>query len=218
MIPDHERHITPTEAFRAIYLDLEGLVKEPPALLGWACEFDFEQVVLDVQLELPARGKRLSVRSLSKAVGELLDRCRQEDRVLIGYSQSEKHMIADATAFTADDIYRDAKAIAKRWINRLHPDAKSGWDEWKLRYLLEYMGFPWPSHLGYKKATKKIRTVRDRADGKESYEEIARGGKKHWTNLLYYNRIDTLGMRDLTMRAAAELAVAEEHGIFAEAS
>lgn len=214
MVPRQEKEITPEESFRAVYLDFESLVKEPPALLGWACEFHFEQIVLDEQLELAADERSLRIRSLSHTINDLLSKCRDEQRVLVGYSQAEKMTIAEETRFSAADVYRDSKAIAKRWINRLHPEEKLSGGNWKLRHLLDLMGFPWPSYLGYQSVGRRIRNVTKQATKKDTYEDFSKSGKKDWTILLDYNRIDTLGMRDLTMRAAAELAVAEEHRIF----
>lgn len=65
-IPRHEKSIAPRDAFRAIYIDLEGFTDEPPALLGLACEFEFQQVVLHEPLRPAASAKDLRVRSLSR--------------------------------------------------------------------------------------------------------------------------------------------------------
>lgn len=214
MPPKREKTITPTEAFRAVYLDFEGLMKEPPALAGWACEFELTQVVLDDRLELAARESDLPAKDLDELVAGLLEKCEEEGRAVVGFSQAEKNTVGRYTSRDLSPVYRDARLIAKRWINRLHPDAEVAWE---LKELLEFIGFPWPSFLGEGKATKKIRYVREMLGRKGSYDDLTATAKRHWTNLLTYNRIDCLGMRDLVMRAAGELAVAEEHGIFVQA-
>lgn len=214
MPPRREKTITPKEAFRAVYLDFEGLMKDPPALAGWACEFDLTRVVLDQRLEPAARKRGLSVMNFEEFIDEVIARCEDEGRVIVGFSQAEKNTVDRYTSRDLSPFYRDARLIAKRWVNRLHPDAEVAWE---LKDLLEFIGFPWPRYLGEKKATKKIRYVREMLERKGSFEELTGTAKRHWTNLLTYNMIDCLGMRDLVMRAGAELAVAEEHGIFAEA-
>lgn len=214
MPPKREKTIAPTEAFRAVYLDFEGLMKEPPALAGWACEFELTQVVLDQRLELAGRRSDLAVEGLDELVAGLLEKCEDEGRVVVGFSQAEKNTVDRHTSRNLSPIYRDARLIAKRWVNRLHPEVEVAWE---LKELLEFIGFPWPRYLGEGKATKKIRYVREMLGRKGSFDELTGTAKRFWTNLLTYNRIDCLGMRDLVMRAAAELAVAEEHGIFVEA-
>jgi hypothetical protein len=103
--------------------------------------------------------------------------------------------------------YRDARMIGRRWINSLHPGTVS---EWGLADLLSFIGYDVPTHLGKGNAAKRIRDVSNGLAAKHGdYSRLTPVQKAKWTKLLEYNRIDCLGMRDLVLRAASEIAAAQ---------
>ena len=61
--------ISSAEAERAIYIDFEGFQDKSPSLIGVLVENDFEQIVLDPELESAARAKSMRLVNLSDEIG-----------------------------------------------------------------------------------------------------------------------------------------------------
>ncbi len=198
-----EKRITPEEAIRAIYIDFEGFADESPAILGILCRYTFRQVVLDPRLERAASAKDLEMTSLNAVVEELLTKCRAEDRPLVPYTQYEKLVIRQHADVDVSPVYRDARKIARRWINAFHPDADLG--ERSLLNHLDFIGFERPTHLGSGVQTGRLRDVIAGLEARGSHQRLTAVQKGKWTKILNHNRIDCCGMRDLVLRAASEL-------------
>lgn len=193
------------EAFRAIYIDFEGLKEEPPSLIGIATEYHFRQVVLSPTLKGAADAKGLRFGAIDAVAGELVQQSEDEDRRIVGYSQFERQGLEEHGLVELGTRYRDARMIGRRWINRLHPGAVS---EWRLVDLLRFIGYDVPRHLGKGNAAKRIRDVSGGLAVKQGdYSRLTGTQKGKWTKLLEYNRIDCLGMRDVVLRAASEITV-----------
>ncbi len=131
-------------------------------------------------------------------------RSQGEQRVIVAYSQHERNVLRTYAQMEVCDSYRDARKIAKRWVNRLHPDAPI--QEWTLKEFLKFIEYPRGNHLGFQQSTARIRTVRDMLRRRCSYDELTPVAKAKWTKLLDHNEIDCRGMRALVHRAATELA------------
>lgn len=125
-------------------------------------------------------------------------------------SYAEKNIAREYTDHDLETHYRDGRLVAKRWINRVHYGADV---DWSLKSLTSWIGFSCPRHLGDGKATKKIRYVHGMLERKGKYERLTGTAKRHWTNLLTYNKLDCMSLRDLVLRAASELDLAVEHRI-----
>lgn len=201
-VPRKERAITREEARRAIYVDFEGFADQPPSLLGRACESEIRQIVLDPRLRAVAAGKGLRVASLKPVVEELLEECRRDDRVIVGFTQREKQAIAEHAGLDVSPYYRDAHKVARRWVNRVHPETEISFD---LASFLDFIGYERPRHLGNGNATARLRAVLNGLEARGSFEALTPVQKGKWTKLLDYNQFDCCGTRELTLRAAAEL-------------
>lgn len=187
------------EAKRAIYVDCEGFANKPPSLIGILCEDDFQQVVLDPALAPAADAKGLEVHSLNHVVTDVVNRCRAEGRVLVGYSLHELDLFHSYGGVDCSSVYRDAKRIATRWWNRTHPDARR--EDRSLKSFLADIDFELPSWLGIQKATARLRTVLEGLARHKQYELLTAVTKGKWTKLLGYNRFDCDGMNALVMHA-----------------
>jgi len=145
------------EARRALYLDFEGRRGEKPAVLGtlWSpnggAKIASRQYLLDPRLasaKLPGAGTT----SLQGELGSLLRRCRKENRLLVGWSTHEVKKVKEWAPELADDfdeLFRDAKAVAKIWRLRLHPELAQGGSHGDRRTVLSWMqrglGVSWMS-------------------------------------------------------------------------
>lgn len=194
------------EAFRGVYVDFEGFEDEPPVIVGCVVEYDFGHVVVDERFYPVTYPTGCKFREFSDVIKNAVARCRDESRVLVGFTRFELNVIEEYTGIDARPIYRDAHKIARRWINRVHDGAVA---DRTFDQFMGFLGYDKPTHFGDGKATHRLRSVLKglQARGKESYEDLTRVQKAKWTKLLEYNRVDCLGMRDLMLRAASEIAV-----------
>ena len=203
----HYKQITPREAFRAIYIDFEGFMKDSPSLIGIACEYEFTQFVLSEPLYPAGEAKGLKGASLERVAQGLVARSNDEDRLIVGYSQLERNLLQEYGQVDVQQRYRDARMIGRRWINRVR---RGEVVEWGLMDLLQFMGYEVPTHLAKGLVTKRLRGVLQGLEVNDGrYEELTPVQKAKWTKLLRYNRVDCLATRDLMLRAASEISVSE---------
>jgi predicted nuclease of restriction endonuclease-like RecB superfamily len=191
------------EAERGIYIDCEGFAEQSPALIGILIGDNLEQVLLDQELEPIAIAKGHRMSSLTEVAMQLAQQSEREERPIIAYSQHELNLLMKYARIDISKVYRDARMIAKRWKNILHPDVplKSR----SLKDFLEFIGFTRLKYLGYRKSTKRLNAVREMLRRKGSFDALTPVVKAQWTKLLVHNAIDCRGMRALVLRAASEL-------------
>jgi hypothetical protein len=134
-----------------------------------------------------------------------------EERPIIAYSQHELNLFMTYAQVDISQFYRDARMIAKRWKNIVHPDAPLKGRG--LKDFLEFIGFPRPTYLGYRKSTKRLNAVIEMLHRKGSFDALTPVVKAQWTKLLEHNAIDCRGMRALVLRAAHELQARSLRGI-----
>lgn len=199
---DSERSIQPEEAIRALYIDFEGFQDQSPALIGVLRRYQFRQVVLDPDLAHPADERDLEVEPLAVAVDKLVRRCEEEDRCLVAFSQHEKRRILEYAGIDVSTWYRDARLIAKRWLNRRYPNHGI---QYKLKEFLRFVEFERKEYLGDDVAATWLRDVRAALRRHGSYSRLTATQKAKWTKLLEHNRIDCCGMRDLVLWASIGL-------------
>ncbi len=191
--------ITPKEAEIGIYIDFEGFVDQSPSMLGILIEDEFEQVVFDQALYSAAMAKGLRMNSFESEMQALIDRAKLENRPIIAYTQHEFNVVKKYAKHDIAIIYRDARLISKKWRKRFYPDSKFGNG---LKDFLAFIGFKRPKHLGEKKSTSRIKSVRNMLLFRERYELLTPVAKAKWTKLLHHNEIDCRGMRALINKVA----------------
>jgi hypothetical protein len=198
-----DERITLAEATRGIYVDCEGFKERSPSLIGVLIEDQFEQVVFDPGLKLAAEAKGLRVSSFPSEAARIARLARDEDRVVVAYSQMERQLFSDYAGVELGSHYRDARKIAKYWKNVCHydePIAGRG-----LKDFFDFIGYRVTGNPGKQKTTKRLRALLEMLPRKGSYEALTSTKKWQWTNLLTYNEHDCRGMKELVMRASTEL-------------
>ena len=194
--------ISVREASRAIYIDFEGLTNETPTLCGVQCDGIFEQIVYDEALASAAENKQLAVLDFEQHIVRLLSKCDDEKRAIVAFSEHELNKICEHVQIDISHVYRNANKIAKRWQRECRPQTKKCKG---LKEFLELIGFERRPHLGEKKSTARIRTVREQISNNGHYDSISRVAKAKWTKLLEHNKVDCLGMEKLIKIAAREI-------------
>ena len=183
-------YITKSQVCNGIYIDFEGFKDAIPAFTGILIEGEFLQIVHEPILESAAKAKKLPLLPFKRTIEWIVKKAKKEDRNIIAYSS---HELAVASRFSTaglemSDFYKDARKIAKKWFNKYHyGESINGWG---LKDFMEYLKDPMPSYFGHLKATKKLKYVIDMLPQKRSYDELTPAAKKHWTNLLKYNKWD----------------------------
>src|SRR5438067_7680499 len=104
---------------RAIYIDFEGFMNNPPTLLGYCCEQKFVQIVFDPALQSAASAKGLSLGEGKTVVADLLKRAIDERRRIVAYSQFDKNISFDELGADLSPVYADARLIAVFWLRQL---------------------------------------------------------------------------------------------------
>jgi hypothetical protein len=198
-----EARITPEEATRGIYVDCEGFKEKSPSLIGVLIEDQFEQVAFDPELRLAAEAKGRRVSSFPSEAARIARLAKDEDRVVVAYSQVERQLFSDYARVDLGRRYRDARKIAKYWKNVCHydgPIAGRG-----LKDFFDFIGYEVTGSPGKQKTTKRLRALLEMLPRKGSYEALTPTKKAQWANLLTYNEHDCRGMKELVMRASREL-------------
>jgi len=195
-----DARVYPSQAKRGIYVDLEGFKDKVPSLIGILVENDFEQIVLDPDLEQAALAKNLQVKSFACAMQYIAELAKTEKRKVFAYSQHELNLALEYTSSgpTIKRKYKDGHKIAKRWFHREHYDEHI--DNWGLKSFMEFLRQPLPGRFGHQKATYRLGYVRDMLARKGTYNDLTSTAQNHWTDLLDYNEWDCLALQKLMTR------------------
>lgn len=199
---DPHSYVTRKEAERAIYIDFEGFEEKSPTLIGILVEDEFEQVVLDPQLQEAAIAKGMRQASLKEEIARLVERGKREDRFFAAYSRHELNVVQEFAGVDLSDTFRDARKIAKKWKNKFHKEAAAGCRS--LKDYLAFIGYERGAHLGERKSTSRIKTVKEMLEKRVEFKKLTPTAKAKWTKLLDHNEIDCRGMKALVLRAAME--------------
>jgi hypothetical protein len=216
--------VTATEAARALYIDFEGTMTEPPVLLGvyWVDDRGkqkFLQYVFEPRLRAAAGAKSLAnagtciyVDSMEAALIEILDVVISENRLLVAWSSHEEKVVEGSSLQPSDRAaliarLRDAKATCKRWKNKFHkkvvfPRERRGGRN-TLRNFMKLIGNEAPPCL--RPAAARIRYVMKQLGKRGSYTDLTRVAKAKWTKLLAHNHWDCYGTREVLTIASRAL-------------
>jgi hypothetical protein len=206
------KRLTAEEAGRALYIDFEGQTDRAPVLLGTlrrrgrADEPSVFQLVVDPEFE--AAGPAL--RGLREAVEVLVVRAEARDRRIVSWSEHDLEVVRRLRDEDPDLVarferrYVNALAVARRWVNRLHPEDKPAGGE--LVGYLAMIDYEVPPGAGPGNVGDTIRALRPAlAAGRP----LTPRQKARWTHLLRHNQHDCAGMREICLRATRELVAAE---------
>lgn len=217
------RKLTLDEARRALYLDFEGTMVDPPSFLGvlWGEGDDVQciQLVLEENLWPAVAGKaptpgRSYLAATWDTVAAVRQRAVDEDRRIVVWSGREESALAkhlddpEVVAWFKAHLV-DAKAIAKSWKYRHHREVvwprEAYAPKHQLQRYLDLIGYETAYiHQGGQTA-KRVRTVRAMLPKKgNDYVQLTPGAKKAWTNVLQHNWHDCNGLRELTIRCAED--------------
>jgi hypothetical protein len=209
--------LTADEARRAIYVDFEGRIDVEPVLLGVLVPLRRGQTVLhqyvwDPELVMGGGGLEL-MPSLSDAVEAVVRRADSRRRPIVAWSPRELEVVeAYCDAGLANrfrDRYVNANLIAKPWRRTRYPNLVWEPDHRgrvnSLSRYLDLIGHTVPEGCGEAIAAQAIQRVQDGLGRVGSFEGLKPDVKAAWANMLCHNRHDCIGMRDVCLRATADL-------------
>jgi hypothetical protein len=208
--------MTFAEAGDAIYIDFECRAREidRPAILGVVRpDGTVTQYVVDPALADAAVAQAdCRVASLSDVLRELADECQKKRCRLVSWSSFDMKVILVADPPTRilaalSTAHFDALDIVPRWAATygFKADKKKFETRNQLHKFFPLAGYR--PDWRYEAATPAawIRHVRAQmAASGGRYRHVNHQTKRDWQALLRYNRHDCLGLRHLTLRAAAE--------------
>jgi hypothetical protein len=230
--------LTLEDARRAIYIDFESRKGGDPVLLG-ACyaegrkKPDPRRVVLRQDVIEPAHSRLAGAldwswpghmyrydsdgRSLRASLGDLVGRARNQDRLIVSWSQHELGVIESADlgpSLFADfrDRYRDGKATASRWLTQAGLEAFVQPSEalettHQLAKYFDLVGFWVPEAFGVGRTGENLKRV-SKALKRGGFDEFTERQQQAWEEVLGHNLYDCFGLREVCLRAAADLEVA----------
>ena len=212
------RDITIDQAGSAIYIDFEGTMKDPPALLGFLIRSSsgdsFHQVALDHSFKsLPAlpesSDSALPYGTVEKTIEDLLNVAEESNRMFIAWSTREQQVVKESNLPANvkrrfDNRYLNAITTAKRWRSKFHPEVKfQSSRRIRKNALHNYMGligYDIPRAYGPGNAAKRIRDVKTQIERHNAFADLSPVAKAKWTKLLRHNLHDCSGMRAVVQR------------------
>jgi len=219
------RLLTKQQVERAIYLDFEGRASSkrgaaaPDATFaGFTQEGKHSFVVLDERFKGAADAKGGSFEPLAEFAARLIDRAREEERIIIHWSSREAQVFEDQElplGHAGFDLLGPTKK-AMRHVFRDHREAqkelkrassKTARKKVSVRRLYgqcvrcaEEHGREVPSSYGWGKVGQWIRDCEAQAG--RAYSDCSPGVKKKWSKLLSHNRLDCRAMEILARQYA----------------
>lgn len=192
--------LTTSAARRGIYLDVQGVRGSPPVVLGLLVDGHFDQVILDSDFADAALAKELRITSEMDEVQSLLQRVRQEERLVFGFSLRWQEL----TGATDDQgppsqmlpLIVDGQQLAADWY-RSRGRVRSA--RMGLGDFLRAVGVPAPAGLDSKATSKRLRDVRAMMQARGYYDALTPVGKGKWTKLLKQNQERCEGLQALIL-------------------
>jgi hypothetical protein len=227
MLPNSATQAGPTsnpmlsldEALRALYVDFEGRVSEPPILVGIlpaGRDLEFRQVVLDADFAAAGAAKGLAVVDARATIDGLADEVATTGACVVAWSMHEWELFErygsrDATAVLRA-AYRNAIPMVRKWRATFATDwmpPRSRLPTRGRHTLSAYMarfGCEVPPAFGPYNTGQRLRSVREMLESKDQqYARLTSTVKAKWTKVLMHNRFDCFGMRCVCLGATADL-------------
>ncbi|HAE11559.1 MAG TPA: hypothetical protein DCG39_07945 [Opitutae bacterium] len=185
-----QQKIFPAQIEKGIYIDFEGFKDKSPSILGLLYDNQFEQIVLDADLEEAARHRGLLRMNLESAIRRVLEIAGGKRRKIFAFSEHERKVVLRHTNFqrSFSRRYRNVRIIAKSWINRNNPENRP--EDWGLKSIMKYVGPQIPSPLEEHSPTYRLREVKAMLLKRKAYASLTKVKKNHWESLLAYNEWD----------------------------
>ena len=211
----------------AVWFDIEKREKDvEPALTGMMVDDEFSITVHDERLSIGAEYSNLHLKNGKPFFEALIEKCRNEGRMLISYTKADYEFITSAYPDLKDDldqIYqktrftswfrqnkprlfelmqkKKASKTRKKRVRNRPMRKKSGEFQIGLKDMLQLDEVDYPNRSkvgigGSANAIKKIRTRYNKTGDNEN--SITAGEKKAWTKMLTYLKHDVLGLAHLT--------------------
>ena len=196
-----KRQPSPKQIQEGLYLDVEGFaprrgIPRPPVLCGYRIgnEGPVKQVVFTRRYFSAARASGLETSSDRKHF--FLDLMKDtKGRKLFAFTEHEQNVIKQATGFQYRKKYRNAHAIAKRWVKREFPREST-----RGLALIDYLrlaGIKVPTKYGKDKVTDWLREVRRYSVSQAKWKKAPASARKAWDNILAHNQFDITAMGEL---------------------
>jgi hypothetical protein len=206
------KQLTAIEAGRALYIDFEGEKDRPPVLLGilrrrgLGTAPTVYQVVVDAEFD-SLGSNRLAYRD---AVERVVARAERRDRRIVSWTEYDLNVVRrlgkDEPELVArfESRYANARRVAERWMNKLHPKDKPA--DGKLSGYLALIAYPLPPHAHGGQVGETIKALRPAL---RAGRELTSRQQQRWDELLDHNRHDCAGMRAICLRATHEIESAD---------
>ena len=190
--------LTTCTAKRGIYLDIQGVRGSPPVVLGSLIDDHFDQVILDSDFADAALAKELRISSEADEVQSLLQRVRQEERLVFGFSLRWQELMSATEDQVPPSLplIVDGQPFAADWY-RSRGRVRS--TRMGLGDFLRAVGAPCPAGLDSKATSKRLRDVRAMMQARGSYDALTPVGKSKWTKLLKQNQERCEGLQALIL-------------------
>ena len=218
--------ITPQQVERAMYIDFEGTMKDPPSMLGVLTvtdgEVEFDQPVFEEALWPAARyappnteGYATKPAELMVTLTELRDKATNERRQIFAFSEHELNEITKA--LSSDDEIEwwktnliNVRPYAKRWAKQAHPNytfkksANPMGGKHTLDQFLQLAGYEVPKMHGPGNSAQRIKYVRNQLVKKNgNWSALTRVAKGKWTKAMRHNWHDCYGTYQLMKQVTA---------------
>jgi len=216
------RNITKDQASAAIYIDFEGTMNDPPALLGilirGSLGDSFRQVALDYSFQgLPAlpeaNDAKLAYCTVEETIEALVGLAEESNLMFVAWSTRELQVVKESD-LSADlkrrfeNRHVNAITIAKRWRSRFHPNVEFESSRRirpnALHNYMQLIDYDIPRAYGPGNAASRIRDVKGQMERRGTFDRLSPVAKAKWTKLLRHNQHDCSGMRAVIERCAAD--------------
>ena len=210
--PNSFKHLSASEALRALYIDFEGGKDQPPVLLGihrrgrGSRPYVQQDVVDETFAGLVPRYLPLRDR-----VENVVRRAEHGDRRIVSWSQHDLNVVRTLGDEDPDLVarfearYTNALAVARRWRNRVHDGFRP--ESGALGGYLSLIAYPVPVDAEAGHVGDTIRNLRPRLEQGLALTALQQA---RWDRLVEHNRFDCAGMRAVCIRATRELEAAAD--------
>jgi hypothetical protein len=187
-----------TDVKRAIYVDYEGNIRQPPTLLGWRIDKVHFGAIVEPLFATCANRYRARGNWLhdhAALVQRLITRAEQEQRRIVSWSEHDWRQMCAVLdrnwRSRLQKVYRNAIKTARPWYWRRHQRTPP---EASLEHFLEEIGQPHPQRYGPGLVEESLKLIRRELNEVGNYAKLTDLARSRWVAVVKHNQLDLKGM------------------------
>lgn len=176
-----------------IIIDFEGLMNHPPSFVGVWSNHIYKIIILDENMIGLTDQTNVIFSDLKTFLTDIAFSCRNNNKMIIGYSNRELNVFHDFGIDITDIYYNPISDLGRWFWQNRNIYTRPG--PLALKSVLKVLQYPEFHNFGDRQTTQRIKHVTNQlVNNNQNFEKLTPVAKGKWTKLKNYNYQDVVGL------------------------